>query len=167
MKKQGTHGSTKYSQWFQEKTDEIQHPTLSELTLNLSTFFFFFVKADTGIIFPKHHVLLLKISWQEAHFAVGIQYSLDSPIYIITPAHLIIYNLHLELLNPFFSHLFPVPLGGCFILGKEKREEERREERGNHWQWLGVGNQAAGCGLWGLYLLSQLVKEIMCGKHFI
>ena len=74
---------------------------------------------------------------------MGTEFSLDSPIYIITLAHLIISNLHLELLSP-FSSFFPVPLGGqgSFILGEEKRGEEKTT--GNDWV---LAVRAAGCGL--------------------
>lgn len=47
----------------------------------------------------------------------------------------------------------------------EKRD--RGGEKRRNWQWLGVGSQAIGCGLGGLYLLSQLVKVIMCSSVFI
>lgn len=159
--KHATHRSTKYFQWYIEKW--MKYNILSSQSGHkiflLSFFFLFFLKVDTRIMFPKHHVLLLKISWHIS--AVGIQYSLDSPISIIALAHLPIYNLHLELPNPFFQ-FFPVPLGEgeVSILGEERRGE------GNHWEWLGVGSQAAGCGLGGLYLLSQLVKAVALLIHF-
>lgn len=95
-----------------------------------------FFWADTRITFPKHHVLLLKISWREAFSAVFVSFSSFPPPPSF--ANFIICNLHLEFssLPPLVSQLFPVSQGGIFNTGQGERrtgEERRGEEKGQQW----------------------------------
>lgn len=124
--KQYVSGNTKYSLRFRKKNKCTKKRYFHSETIWTTIFSLHIFEVDPRIMFLKYHVVLLKNSWHEANFVVCIQNCLESPIYIISLAHLLIYIWSLQ--TSFLA--FPTPFGALFTQWEEWREVKKRwEER--------------------------------------